>query len=150
VTGEARHAAASRGDSRARPPGLLWSSSARWARSTKAERAPELALLSALCHGKNEWELVGVAVASIARLDEARAAACFDLLRYHLGEALDRALEAIMATSEHKYLSDFARKYYGEGRAEGEALGKAEGEAQGKVELARAVHAATLTEVFAD
>jgi len=32
-----------------------------------------------------------------------------------------------MATSEHKYLSDFARKYYGEGVAEGKAEGKAEG-----------------------
>jgi hypothetical protein len=42
------------------------------------------------------------------------------LLRYHLGAALDRALEAIMATSEHKYLSDFARKYYDAGREEGE------------------------------
>jgi hypothetical protein len=28
-----------------------------------------------------------------------------------------------MATSEHKYLSDFARKYYGEGEARGEAKG---------------------------
>jgi hypothetical protein len=32
-----------------------------------------------------------------------------------------------MSTSEHKYLSDFARKYYGEG----EARGKAEREAKG-------------------
>jgi len=46
------------------------------------------------------------------------------LLRYHLGAALDRALEAIMATSEHKYLSDFARKYYDEGIAEGRTRGE--------------------------
>jgi hypothetical protein len=46
------------------------------------------------------------------------------LLRYHLGAALDRALEAIMATSEHKYLSDFARKYYDAGREEGIAEGR--------------------------
>jgi hypothetical protein len=95
-----------------------------------ARQSPELALLSALCHGEREPELIGLAVASIAKLEEREAKqgrAYFDLLRYHLGEALDRALEAIMATSEHKYLSDFARKYYGEGEAMGQAKGLAEG-----------------------
>ena len=29
-----------------------------------------------------------------------------------------------MATSEHKYLSDFANKYYGEGKAEGQTEGE--------------------------
>jgi len=86
-------------------------------------QGPELALLSAICHGGQEPELISLAVSSIAELEEKRGRAYFDLLRYHLGEALDRALEAIMATSEHKYLSDFARKYYGEGKAEGEASG---------------------------
>jgi hypothetical protein len=32
-----------------------------------------------------------------------------------------------MATSEHKYLSDFARKYYGEGYGQGEAMGESKG-----------------------
>jgi hypothetical protein len=41
------------------------------------------------------------------------------VLRYPVGEALDRALERLMATTEHKYLSDFARKYYDEGEAQG-------------------------------
>jgi hypothetical protein len=91
-----------------------------------ARVSPELALLSALCHGKRDPELIGNAVASIAEIGEERAKAYFDLMRYHLGEALDRALEAMMATSEHKYLSDFARKYYGEGEAKGKAEGKAE------------------------
>jgi len=35
---------------------------------------------------------VRTAVASIAELDEKRGKAYFDLLRYHLGEALERAL----------------------------------------------------------
>src|ERR1022692_2030392 len=53
-------------------------------------------------------------------------------MRYHLGDAtINEALEASMATSEHKYLSDFARKYYGEGEAKGKAEGKAEGKAKG-------------------
>jgi hypothetical protein len=32
-------------------------------------------------------------------------------------------MEAMMGTSEHKYFSDFAQKYYGEGKAEGKAEG---------------------------
>jgi hypothetical protein len=38
-----------------------------------------------------------------------------DLLQYHLGAALDRALEAIMATSERRYLSDWANNHYEKG-----------------------------------
>ena len=49
------------------------------------------------------------------------AVGCYDVVRYHLGAALDRALEAIMATSERPYLSDFANDYYAKGRAAGEA-----------------------------
>jgi hypothetical protein len=86
-----------------------------------AARAPELAVLSALAHGGKDAALLDAAVASMAELDEERARAYFDLLRYHLGKALDRALEAIMATTEHKYLSDFARKYYDDGVVKGEA-----------------------------
>ena len=89
---------------------------------------PETALLSALAHGAHDPDRVRAAVASIAELGEdGRARAYFDLLRYHLGAALDRALEAIMATSEHKYLSDFARKYYDAGREEGIAEERARG-----------------------
>ncbi len=91
------------------------------------DSVPELALLSALAHGATEPETIGIALAATSALDDERARAYFDLLRYHLREALDEALEAIMATSEHKYLSDFARKYYGDGWAGGEADGKAEG-----------------------
>ena len=42
-------------------------------------------------------------------------------------EAFERTVADDMATSEHKYLSDFARKYYGEGKAEGRAEGEAKG-----------------------
>jgi hypothetical protein len=47
-----------------------------------------------------------------------------------------------MSTSEHKYLSDFAQKYFGEGRAEGKVEGKAEGKAEGVREALLAVLAA--------
>jgi hypothetical protein len=95
------------------------------------DATPEAALLSALAHGEVEPDTVIRAVASIAELEETRARAYFDLLRYHLGAALDRALETIMATSEHPYLSDFARKYYDDGLSKGKAEGMAQGVAQG-------------------
>jgi hypothetical protein len=111
-----------------------------------AKESPALAVLSALCHGKAEPDIIRIAVAAIANVDEPQGRAYFDLLRYHLGDALERALEAMMATNEHKYLSDFARKYYGEGEAKGKAEGKAEGlaagEAKGKAEALLAVLAA--------
>jgi hypothetical protein len=100
---------------------------------------PELAVLSALAHGAQEPEAVRQAVFAIDALGPDRAQAYFDLLKYHLGAALDRALEAIMTTSERRYLSDFANDYFDKGKAEGMnaaeeliARGRAEGEAKGK------------------
>ena len=90
--------------------------------------APELAVLSALAHGAEEPDTLSRALLSIdAMKDDDRRRAYFDLVRYHLGAALDRALEAIMATSERPYLSDFANDYFAKGRAEGKAEGRAEG-----------------------
>ena len=90
--------------------------------------APELAVLSALAHGAEEPDTLSRALLSIdAMANDDRRRAYFDLMRYHLGAALDRALEAIMATSERPYLSDFANDYFAKGRAEGKAEGKAEG-----------------------
>ena len=94
---------------------------------------PELLLLSALAHGKTDPTTLDAAITAIAPLDDAqRSKDYMDVLRYHVGEAFDRALERLMATTEHKYLSDWARKYYDEGEAQGEAKGVARGEAKGK------------------
>ncbi len=82
---------------------------------------PELVLLSALAHGASEPETVRAAVASVAGLEGKRGAVYVDLLRYHLGAAFDRALEAKMTTSGNPYLSDYARKYFDDGAAKGEA-----------------------------
>jgi hypothetical protein len=87
---------------------------------------PELSLLSALAHGKRDPATLDAAITAIAPLDDAqRSKDYMDVLRYHVGEAFERALERLMATTEHKYLSDWARKYYDEGEARGEARGKA-------------------------
>ncbi len=96
----------------------------RVAPNDDATAEPGLALLSALAHGRDEPAAITAALTAASSLGDQRARAYFDLLRYKLGDALDRALEAMMATSEHPYLSDFARKYYDDGEAKGEAKGK--------------------------
>jgi hypothetical protein len=100
--------------------------------------APELAVLSALVHGRDEPQEVRAAILAMATLEQERAEAYVDLLRYHLGTALDRALEAIMATSERRYLSDWANGYFDKGRDEGRLEGKAEGKVEAAAEQARA------------
>jgi hypothetical protein len=42
-----------------------------------------------------------------------------------LGEAVRREFEGIMEGQTYRYRSDFARKYFGQGRDEGRAEGKA-------------------------
>jgi hypothetical protein len=80
----------------------------------------EVSILWALWCGKRDRSAVASALGSIARFDKASVAAYLDLLRYLL---TDEVVEAVMATSENKYLSDYARKIY----SESEAKGKAEG-----------------------
>ncbi|HEY0683320.1 MAG TPA: DUF4351 domain-containing protein, partial [Steroidobacter sp.] len=49
----------------------------------------------------------------------------FDLIHHHLSEAARRALRDMMPAN-YEYQSDFARKYYGQGKAEGKAEGIAD------------------------
>jgi hypothetical protein len=85
-----------------------------------AAHPPELALLSALAHGGDDDALLVSTLESLESLDEERAAAYLDLLRYKFGDALERALEELMTTAPHKYLSDVSRKQF----ADGIAIGK--------------------------
>jgi hypothetical protein len=48
-----------------------------------------------------------------------------DLVLAVLPEAVRDYLEALMTTTTHRYQSDFARRYYGEGEARGKAEGAA-------------------------
>ena len=64
-----------------------------------------------------------VAAATIAAsigLDVERSALYFDLIRASLSEAARKALQA-MDRASYEYQSDFARRYFAEGRAEGRA-----------------------------
>jgi hypothetical protein len=81
----------------------------------------ELWMLGALAHGPSDDAVIDGAVEAIARARPPHGAAFLEMLRYHLGDAFERALERVMATHEHLYLSDYARKIFDDGRAEGQA-----------------------------
>ncbi|MCC6552453.1 MAG: hypothetical protein IT372_05445, partial [Polyangiaceae bacterium] len=91
----------------------------------EAARRPELAVLSAMAHGESaQGAAIGAAVLPAVRaLDDERARFYGDLVLNSLNEAARRALEAMM--KGYEYQSDFAKKYYGQGRAEGRSEARA-------------------------
>lgn len=88
-----------------------------------AQRDPELAVLSALVHGRDVQaaEVAMAALNAARQLDDNRAALYVDLVLAHISGATRALLEELMASRNYEYQSDFARRYFGEGRAEGEA-----------------------------
>ena len=99
---------------------------------------PELAVLSAMAHGRdaNAERAIEVALAAqraSTALDADRSKIYGDLIMSSLGEAARHALEN-MDASKYEYQSDFARRYVAQGRAEGEAHGRAVGIAEGLAE----------------
>ncbi len=96
-----------------------------------AGQDPEVAVLSVVAHGQGEQ---GLAIAkavltAVDGLDENRKLLYVDLVYLSVGEAVRKALEAMMKGG-YEYQSDFAKTYFGQGRAEGEARGEAVGEAR--------------------
>lgn len=95
-----------------------------------AARDPELAVLSAMAHGKDEPDVaVSIAAAALAacrRLDDERAMLYFDLIGISLGDAARAAFEDLMAQGNYEFQSDFAKKHRAAGRAEGKVAGRAE------------------------
>ena len=88
-----------------------------------AKAAPELAVLSALAHGNDErgLEVVVAALSVSAGLDDQRAALYADLVMASLADAVTKELEAMVQRGDYQYQSDFAKKYFAKGRAEGKA-----------------------------
>ena len=108
-----------------------------------ALKDPELAVLSAMAHAKDPDTMKSARMASLAQmacveLDTERSMLYCDLILSYLPEAARWALQT-MDASKYEYQSEFARRYYGQGKAEGreEGLmqGHAEGHAEGRVEL---------------
>ena len=66
-------------------------------------------------------------------LDAERSMLYCDLILNALPETAREAL-LVMNPSKYEYQSEFARRYFAQGKAEGEAAGEARGEARGKLE----------------
>jgi hypothetical protein len=104
-----------------------------------ARQHPELAVLSVQAHGRGE-EALKTAVAAFEGirgadgLGDERAMLYCDLVWLAIGESARRKLEELMERGTYTYQSDFAKKYFGEGRDKLRADGKAEGKAEGKRE----------------
>ena len=99
-----------------------------------AVRDPELAVLSAMAHGRHEDATTAAAIASAAlhasvALDPDRSRLYCDLILASLSEAARRELQT-MDPAKYEFQSEFARRYIALGREEGRAEGKAEGRAE--------------------
>jgi len=91
----------------------------------EARDYPELAVLSAVVHGRDadvnkSAEIALAAQSATALLDTRRSEMYFDLVLCCLSEAARRALQAMDAT-KYQFQSDFARHYFGRGKEEGRA-----------------------------
>jgi hypothetical protein len=86
-----------------------------------ATLAPELAVLSVMLHGRGEHAVaVGEAALAAARgLGEGRDILYTDPVLASVHDAARAILEAVMASGNCEYQSDFARRYFGQGKAEG-------------------------------
>lgn len=103
-----------------------------------ARADPELAVLAALAHargdGASACAVADVALAASSELDDARATFYFDLVANVLSAATRKALLE-MNPGKYEYQSEFAKRYFGQGRAEGQVEGRIEGRASGRIEL---------------
>ncbi|UQA56667.1 hypothetical protein [Polyangium aurulentum] len=102
----------------------------------EAAERPELAVLSAMAHGRTETGLevaVAALVASAGIEDDERKTLYADLVLFSLNEAARRAIEAL-GMRNYEYQSEFARKYFFEGRKEGRDEGRKEGRDEGRKE----------------
>jgi hypothetical protein len=102
----------------------------------RAKEDPELAVLSAMAHARDPDLAKSARIALLAQmvslgLDAERSTLYCDLVLHSLPEAARRALQA-MDASKYEYQSEFARRYFGQGKAAGVAEGKAAGIAEGK------------------
>jgi hypothetical protein len=93
----------------------------------EARLNPELAVLSAMAHGKavdveRAAQVANAAQAATAGLDADRSKLYFDLIMNSLSEAARQALKA-MDLQKYEYQSDFARHYVAQGVAQGEVRG---------------------------
>jgi hypothetical protein len=94
---------------------------------TDAGRSPELAVLSAIAHGMHPArdKVLHALLGALDTMDLEPAALYADVVLAALPAAARHYLEALMTTGTYEYQSDFARRYFRQGKAEGEAEGEA-------------------------
>jgi hypothetical protein len=91
----------------------------------RAREDPELAVLSAMAHANDPDTTKSARIALMAQmasigLDAERSRLYGDLVLHSLPEVARQALQA-MDASKYEYQSEFARRYYGQGVAQGRA-----------------------------
>jgi hypothetical protein len=94
----------------------------------QARLEPELAVLSAAVHGNEPRgeHVVLAALAGAAGLEESRGRLYADVAMAGLTAVARVAVEALMESQGYEYQSEFARKYFADGKADGKAEGKAQ------------------------
>jgi Domain of unknown function (DUF4351) len=96
-----------------------------------AQENVELAVLSAIEHGQCSdiplaTRIASTAILASADIDVERSRLYLDLILISLAQNAPEAFEATMNSLGFEYQSDFARRYYGQGKAEGKAEGRIE------------------------
>jgi hypothetical protein len=88
-----------------------------------AQRNPELAVLSALAHGAGgeHAKVLNALSAALLNVDKEHAKLYVDVVLANLPTDARHYLEDIMTSTSYQYQSDFARRYFDEGEARGEA-----------------------------
>jgi hypothetical protein len=100
----------------------------------EARQDPELAVLSAMAHGREDVgrTIVRTVLAAVEGLEAERVRLYVDLAMSSLSEAARSALEALMRSDKYEYQSEFARKYVAEGLQKGREEGRQEGLHEGE------------------
>jgi Domain of unknown function (DUF4351) len=104
-----------------------------------AQENVELAVLSAIEHGQSSniplaARIASAAILASADIDAERSRLYLDLILLSLSKNAPEALEATMNSLGYEYQSDFARRYFGQGKAEGQMEGRLEGRVEGRLE----------------
>jgi len=94
-----------------------------------AEMNPELAVLSAMAHGRDADVAKATRIAALAqgvsaRLDADRSKLYLDLVMNSVSEAVRKVLAKTMLPFKYEYQSDFAKHYVAEGRVQGLTQGR--------------------------
>ena len=111
----------------------------------QARQTPELAVLSAIAHGRGPQEepVFQAMLTALQTVDQDHFELYTDIVLTALPEAARHCLEALMDVATYEFQSDYFRRRLSrsmaEGMAEGMARGQAEGRAEGEARVVLAV-----------